>query len=512
MKTKIQFFGGVAGDLTGSCYLLTVNKEKKNYKILFDAGLIQCYFKDSLERNQEILKYLKPSEIDYIVLTHSHIDHIGRLPFFVKEGFNGRVICTEGTKNLLGVMLEDSAKIQIAEAIYLNAKKAKEKKDSDNHHGRERFTKGNYDREKQRYIEDKHQKCLPLYQPLYTTLDVERAQQLVKNGGYDYHQSIRLEHNIHIKFYPSGHVMGGALVVVKIDNEPKDTYLCFTGDLGRRDGIILPPPEVVKEPIDYLILESTYGGRVHPERDEEIKKLLNLVRISSEKNKRIIIPSFALERSQEIIYLLSHYMEEGVIPTIPIYLDSPLGSRITEIFSAGWSDGMFADQASMKINPFNPKENPNFHLITEQEESDALIAKTGNYIVIAGSGMCDAGRVRGHLRANLEKPDTMVFLVGYMAEGSLGRKLKDKEKIIRMNKKEINVRADIVSFDSFSAHADGTFLVDYTKEVSQNQLYNKIFIVHGEEKTANDLKEDLEKVFPKVKIKIPKINEEEIIE
>ncbi|MFZ4648412.1 MAG: MBL fold metallo-hydrolase [Patescibacteria group bacterium] len=507
MKARIQFLGGVAGDLTGSCYYLTVSEGKKCIRILFDSGLIQCSFNDSLDKNQEILNHLNLAEIDYIVLTHSHIDHIGRLPLFVKNGFKGRIICTIGTKSLLGVMLEDSAKIQMAEASYLNAKAAKDKNPVNSRKGNTRncLTRGNYDRVKRKGAEQKCKKCLPLY----TTADAEEAQKLVKNGGYEYHQWTRLAHNLHLKFYPSGHVMGGAIAVVKIDNKPKAMYMCFSGDLGRRDGIILPPPEIVTEAIDYLVIESTYGGQTHPERDQEIEKLLNLIKLSHEKNKRIIIPSFALERSQEIIYLLSYYMAEGIIPKIPIYLDSPLGAKITEIFSAGWTQGMFSDQAKLKFNPFCPEENPYFNLVVTPKESEALIAKSGNYIVIAGSGMCDAGRVRGHLRSNLAKSDTMVFLVGYMAERSLGRRLKDG-KTIKMNGQEIKVQAEILIFDSFSAHADGKFLVDYAKEVSTSNIFKRIFIVHGEGEGAKKLKIDLENIFSKstTKINIPKIYED----
>ncbi|MCX6795174.1 MAG: MBL fold metallo-hydrolase [Candidatus Falkowbacteria bacterium] len=514
MKTKMQFFGGLAGELTGSCYVLSVIDGKRSFKIMVDAGLIQCNFKESLSRNQEILKQFDPKDIDFILLTHAHIDHVGRLPLFTKNGFKGRVICTTGTERLIGVMLEDSAKIQMAEANYSNAKAAKDEKDSKNKRGNSRssLSLGNYDRKKQ----GAQKKSSEKYLPLYTTSDAEMAQSLVKNAGYDYHEWIKLAHNIHVKFYPSGHVMGGAIAVVRLSSRPKPEYICFSGDLGRKDGIILPPPEVVQEPINHLILESTYGGRAHPGRDQETQKLLDLIKISQKKGKRILIPSFALERTQEIIYLLSYYMAQKEIDPIPIYLDSPLGSKITAIFSAGWDAGMFADQSRLGFNPFSPQENKYFHLITEALESDELIKKTGNYIVIAGSGMCDAGRIRGHLRANLGDKNTMVFLVGYMAEGSLGRRLKE-HSVVKMNRQEIKVAAEIISFDSFSAHADGPFLVDYAKELSQNHPDSpnlNIFIVHGEKESAKALKADLEKLFPKNchNIRIPGINEETIIQ
>lgn len=519
-KVRIRFLGGVADDpnnnLTGSCSLLQVEQGKKRTSILIDSGLIQCGFNDSLEKNQAILKQLKPDSLDYIILTHAHIDHIGRLPLFVRHGFQGRIICTEGSRSLLNVMLEDSAKIQMLEAGYLSAKALKE---LDNHSGkngtRDRLTRGNFDRIQRK---TKNQKVKARCLPLYTQKDVEATDELIKNGGYEYYNWLKLAHGISIKFYPSGHVMGGAIVVFRIDSKPKDIYLCFSGDLGRRDGIILPPPEVVDEEIDHLILESTYGGKSHPPRDEEINKILNLIKKAAKNKQRVIIPSFALERSQEIIYLLSYYMEQGEIPRVPIYLDSPLASRITSVFANGWDQGMFSDQNRLGFNPFNPFKNPYFGIITGQEESDALIAQPGSYIVIAGSGMCDAGRVRGHLRANLDKTDTIVCLVGYMAENSLGRRLKDGAPTVKMNSQEIIVKAEIVSFDSFSAHADGLFLADYAQAVlaKNPDVYKQIFLVHGEKNSAYDLKTYLEENLPKrlkekTRINVPKINQEETL-
>lgn len=513
MKASIKFLGGVADNLTGSCTMLIVSEGKKTSRILIDAGLVQGGFKDSIDRNKEILKQIKPSQIDYIVLTHSHIDHIGRLPLFSKHGFKGRVICTTGTSDLLKPMLEDSAKIQMAEAAYLTKKLAKAEKELEPKKTKTRDSKtlGKYDDARQKEL---NQKPKTQVDPLYDSFDVTALQGLIKNDGYDYHHWIRLTHTISVKFYPSGHVMGGAIVVLRIKDRPKDTYFCFSGDLGRKDGIILPPPEVVLEPIDYLFLESTYGGKTHPDRDQEINKLLDLIRISVLKKRRIIIPSFALERSQEIIYLLSYYMYQELIPEISIFLDSPLGSKITAAFASAWDNKMFSDQDRLDFNPFDPRKNKFFNTIYLQEASDAIIASPHNYIVIAGSGMCDAGRIRGHLKANLDKPNTTVCLVGYMAENSLGRKLKDGLPVVKMNDKEIEVKAEIISFDSFSAHADQPFLVEYAKAIlAKNKRFPKtVFLVHGEGLGVSELKTALEsKIAKNVEVKIPKLNEEYIV-
>lgn len=525
MKAKVNFLGGVAGSLTGSCYLLTVTEGKKTFKILIDAGLVQCGFKDSIKTNQEILKQLKPSQVDYIILTHSHIDHIGRLPLFIKNGFTGEIICTKGTRNLLRPMLEDSAKIQMVEAAYLNKKSLKMDERGEvklSFQKRNRESKRKKGRKNENYFENLysseniksslHRKDKKYIEPLYSHKDVSDVGKFI-NNGYDYHRWIKLSKFISVKFYHSGHVMGGAVVVLRLSAKPKDVYLCFSGDLGRQDGIILPPPEITNEPVDFLFLESTYGGRTHPNRDQEIEKLLDLIRESSEEKKRVIIPSFALERSQEIVYLLSYYMDQGVIPNIPIYLDSPLGSKITESFAEAWYLKMFSDQDKVKFNPFDPKSNPYFDIISEQKESDALIASSDSYIVIAGSGMCDAGRVRGHLRANLDKQDTIVCLVGYMAQNSLGRNLKEGLPV-KMNGEEIKVKAKVISFDSFSAHADEPFLIDYATDVlSKDKTRTKtVFLVHGDESAAVNLQNSLMKALPEENlVKIPKLNSEEII-
>lgn len=512
MEITLKFLGGVAGKLTGSCYLLTITIGKKIIRIIIDAGLIQGDFKKTLEQNKEILKYVNPASVDFICLTHSHIDHIGRLPFFVKNGFKGKIIYTGDTLNLLEVMLKDSAKIQKNETDYLKKKELKNEENSnlkkDNPHCRStKGSRGSKDRFKKAPEEKKPQN----FDPLYTIDDVEDTMRLVSKNGFDYDEWIKLTDHIKLKLYPSGHVVGGAIIVLKATDKTETKTFCFTGDLGRKDGIILPPPKIVKEPIDYLVTESTYGGKIHPERDQETKKLLELIKKSTRKHNKVIIPSFALERSQEIIYLLSYHMKQKDIPKIQIYLDSPLALKITEVFAKGWRAGMFSDQGKLGFNPFDPNENENFKLISERKESDDLVSCPMNYIVIAGSGMCDAGRVRAYLRNNLSKTNTTVFLVGYMSEKSLGGRLKRGDKIIKMNGEEIEVKAKIVSFNSFSAHADGAFIVEYIQEVLQKNPHHKIkkiFIVHGEEKSAGDLKIDLEKIIPRRKIVIPGINDE----
>jgi metallo-beta-lactamase family protein len=386
-------------------------------------------------------------------------------------------------------MLEDNARIQLHEAAY---RKKKARQVAKNEVPAERRWLGNYDRLRKKGRS--RGKLDPLTEPLYTLGHVKSTCELIKVGGFEYKRWIRLTKDVELKFYPSGHVLGGAICVIRIATNNGFKHLGFSGDLGRADGIILPPPGKIEEPIDHWFTESTYGGKKHPERSEDIDRLLTVIREAAKAKGKVIIPSFALERTQEIVYLLSKHMADGDIPKIPIYLDSPMASRITEVFSRSWhSPGLFKGQDELDFNPFCPTENRMLRPVSGQEESTELMESYGPYIVIAGSGMCDAGRVRGHLRRNLPKSETTICLVGYMTEGSLGRKLKDGWLMVRMNGEDVAVKAKVVVFESFSAHADSPFLNSYAKEVlekSEGGLKN-IFIVHGESKGAMDLKVEL---------------------
>jgi metallo-beta-lactamase family protein len=501
IQVSYKFLGGLAdGDnLTGSCTLVRIIRGKKEVLFLVDAGLLQCDFRKSIEKNRKILDQLDMSKVDFIILTHSHIDHVGRLPLLVKAGFRGRIICTQPTADLLRVMLEDSAKIQASEAKYLKAKEGKQERKNGH---KQKDSSG---RKKSKACEIK---------PLYSLEDVEEALAYVKNGGFEYKKPIKLMTGVSLKFYASGHVLGGAVCVIQI-MRPKSTkhfVLGFSGDLGREDGIILPPPDKIPEAINFWMIESTYGGKVHPGREEEIERLLALTTEAVEQKKRVIIPSFSLERTQEIIYLLSYYMQIGRIPPIPIHLDSPMALRISEVYAANWNSPMFKDQDKLRFNPFSIG-NPYLNIVGDQVASGELSKSPGPYIVIAGAGMCDAGRVRNHLRENLGSDKTIVCLVGYMAKDSLGRKMQEGLPIVKMNGVEILVKAKIVSFSSFSAHADSTHLVSYTKSALTTDPYapKKVFIVHGEEASGLALKEKLVGALPTgdwmKNIIIPSVNE-----
>jgi metallo-beta-lactamase family protein len=496
MKIQIsyKFLGGVADgeNLTGSCTLVKIRRGKKQIIFMIDAGLLQCDFRKSIEKNKKILDQVNLSLVDCIIITHPHIDHIGRLPLLVKAGFRGEILCMEPTVDLMRVMLEDTVKILVSEAKYLQGKEERQEK-------KERKKKPGKRHRPKKKPNGWSKSSNNGIKPLYTMEDVEKTLAFIKNGGFEYKKPIKLSTGINLKFYPSGHVLGGAVCVIKIlrSKNVKPIYLGFSGDLGREDGIILPPPAAIREPINYWLIESTYGGKKHPDREQEIKILLGVVTDAVKNNKKVIIPSFALERTQEIVFLLSYYMQEKDIPEIPIYLDSPMALRISEIYGSYWDSKMFKNQAKLLFNPFE-LGNPYLRPIADHLASADLSKSPGPYIVIAGSGMCDAGRVRNHLRENLGNPNAVVCLIGYMAKGSLGRKLQEGLPIVKMNGREIDVNAQIINFSSYSAHADSPHLVSYTKSaIAKTQpAPKKIFIVHGEEAGGIALKNELREVLP----------------
>ncbi len=490
---KIQFLGGVATEkigLTGSCTLVTVMQGDRTTKTLIDVGLVQCGSQYFFQKNLEILQTVNPKNIDVVILTHAHIDHVGRLPILIKRGFKGRIFCTNPTADLIEIMLNDTAKIMAIDSRNINRKIRKNPLRS------KKPSRSNYRKLHNRELR-KRCKSAGRVEALYDANDVKEVLELVKYRGCGYHIWMQLDRNIFLKLYQSGHVLGGAICVIKVkETGAKDIYLGFSGDIGREDGIILPPPEIVEEPLNCWVTESTYGGKIHPLREDEVNKLIHLVKEAIAAKGVIIIPSFALERAQEILYLLSHYIEIGEIPKVTIYLDAPMATKITDIFSAHWDKGMFSDQHMLGFNPFDIKQNQWFKIISKQDDSKALVGSPGPYIVIAGSGACDAGRVREHLRVGLEKENTFVFLVGYMFANSLGRKLKENATFVRINNKEIKVKSRIVAFDAFSAHADGQWLVSYTKQIinrfdESGGLKQYIFINHGENKNATLLKDDI---------------------
>jgi len=445
----IQFFGACK-TVTGSQHLITAGKSK----ILLECGFYQGRRQDMEEMNRNFP--YNPADIDAVILSHAHIDHCGNLPNLVRQGFKGKIFCTHATKSLVAVMLEDSANIQLHDIKYLNKKTGKN------------------------------------LEPIYEPDDVGPTLDLLQ--GCDYNEAIQIAPGINAHFKDAGHVLGSALVTLEIEDESgRDTStphqsasvkIGFTGDLGRKFLPILRDPEQITG-IDYLISESTYGDRLHEGAATSYKSLADAINTTYDRGGKIIIPSFALERAQELLYIIHELINTKKIPPLFVYVDSPLTVKISEIFS-NYSN--LVDKET-KETFLSKNKNPfiftTLRMIETVADSKKLNQIKDACIIISASGMCEFGRIRHHLKNNLGDARNTVIIVGFMAENTLGRRLLEGEKQVNILDEKINVKADIVVLNSLSAHADQNDLADFIEKASP---LKKLFLVHGEEKAINTLK------------------------
>lgn len=450
---KISFFGA-AKMVTGSNYLVEVN----NYKILIDCGMFQG--NEAIEKmNYDKFPY-DPSDIDFLLLTHAHIDHSGRIPKLVKEGFKGRIIATNPTYELCQIMLLDSAKIQESDVKWENKK-------------RERAGK-------------------PLLQPLYTTEDANHSLKYFEPYFLD--QMIKLNDNVKLRFKDAGHILGSAIIEVWLTENDETTKIVFSGDLGVKGRLIINDPEYIDE-ADYLVVESTYGDRLHPSQVEGTKELLDIINKTAERGGTTLIPSFAVGRTQELIYELNKHYEDPNTPEylkIPVYVDSPMAVKATKVFERNASS--FNEEATNKIlSGDNPFEFKNLRYIETQEESMLLNKYDFPKVIISSSGMANAGRIRHHLKHNLWNEKNSLVFVGYQAEGTLGRLLRDGKKRIKLLGEDINVKLEVHDVNGFSGHADMAGLLKWIDSFKKKPA--KIFIVHGEDSSANNLAHEIEARF-----------------
>lgn len=532
MRISVIFWGGTVGDglddnLTKSCTMIQIKDGKEKSSVLVDCGLWQGKKEAFVKRNKDFL--FKPSEIDSVVLTHAHIDHCGRIPILYKEGFGqkngrGRIFSTFQTRELSEMMLLDAAKINKIEVEKAKRRSKKEKKSLSGRKWKKSLQKRLMEMSPEKvdeYLADirnmRHNKKPDGWEvSLFRTLEVKKSMELFKCHDYETN-FFKIAKNMYAKFYPSGHILGGAICVIRIDKEKdRPIYIAFSGDLGRRDGIILPAPRLIKEPLDYWVTESTYGAINHPSRSDEIERFLDIVRDCNKKKSKLLIPSFAMERTQEVLYLLSYYMEKEEIPKVPIYLDSPLALKVTEVYSDNWDSPMFKDQDRLSFNPFDLEENNYFKTVDSHLQSNWLARQNGPAIIIAGSGMADAGRIRNHLKTGLPDSKNIICIIGYVVPNTPGRKIVDREPEIVMDGKAIINRARVEKFGSFSAHADQKYLGHYTGEVLRKSPNLKtVFINHGGETNGKGLREKLLSKLPytwEKKIIIPKAGEEFVLE
>ena len=439
MNPTLTFLGGAGGTVTGSKHLL----ENGESRVLLDCGLFQG-LKELRQRNWAAPP-VDPRTLGAVILSHAHIDHSGYLPRLCRDGFTGPVYCTPGTSDLLQVMLPDAAHLQEEEAAFAN-----------------------------RHRTSKHDPALPLY----TIADAERALGQVKR--VDFGRPFTATRGVEARFTPSGHILGAGLVTCEIGGR----RLVFSGDLGRYDVPIMVDPEPVAE-ADVLLVESTYGNRVHPP-DDPADRLTAAVRRAVEQKGWLLIPAFAVGRSQEILYDLRELEKRGVIPSLPVFLDSPMGIQATTIYAAHTEehDPVLARLVAGGTAPFAPKR---FALSRSVEDSKRLNDTAGPGIIVAGSGMATGGRILHHLKRLLPDPKTTVLFVGYQAAGTRGRLLKDGAAEIRMLGMMVPVNATIMVSDAYSAHADREEILRWLGGFRRPP--GMTYVVHGEAGAAEALRD-----------------------
>jgi len=453
IKMKIHFLGA-AQVVTGSNMLL----ETENRKILLDCGMFQG------NRQLNSLNYkefpFNPEEVEMLILSHAHIDHSGRIPSLIKKGFKKKIYCTKATYDLCSIMLPDSGYVQETENEWENRKRKRAGK--------------------------------PLREPLYTA--AEATDSLKYFSPVLYNQKITIDDNLTIRFQDAGHILGSSIVEMWIKEKGETIKLVFTGDLGRKNKPIIRNPSIIEE-ADYLIMESTYGNRKHASLDNEASQLIPIMIETKKKGGNVIIPSFAVQRAQDIIYELNQYYDQIVSTKdnsyldIPVYVDSPLTISATEIFRRN-PDCFDKETLELIQNGYNPLDFKNLHFTRTAKESKQLNISSESKVIISASGMCTAGRIKHHLKHNLWRKESSVVFVGYQAEGTLGRRIKDGAKKVKIFGEDVKVNAQIHVLEGFSGHADKDELIEWLKNFKKKP--QKVFLVHGEKDSLNALQDAIQ--------------------
>ena len=452
---KIQFCGASDG-VTGSCHLIRTEK----HQILLDCGQFQGG-KVEEQKNFEEFPF-DPTEIDCMILSHAHIDHCGRIPLLVKRGFKGDIYCTDATADLLEVMLKDSGYIHEKEAEWKNKKNQRA--------GR------------------------PLVEPLYTFNDAMDSLKYVKPVLYD--QLIEINEDMKIVFNDAGHILGSAITEIWVSEGEEVSKIVFTGDLGVMERPILRNPVKIKK-ADYVIMETTYGNRLHPSNSLNVKELMDIIRKTAKRGGTTVIPSFAVGRTQELIYELNRVYDSDSeyrkdFEDLMVYIDSPMATTATEVFKRNAQ--VFDEETKEFITRGdNPLDFKNLQFTRSSQESMMLNANNKPKVIISASGMCEAGRIRHHLKHNLWDARNSIIFVGYQAEGTLGRMLVEGAKEITLFNEKVECKAEIHNLEGFSGHADRDGLIDWLKGLEKQP--KQIFLVHGEmdakEEFAKTVKEEV---------------------
>ncbi|MEG0291920.1 MAG: MBL fold metallo-hydrolase [Anaerovoracaceae bacterium] len=452
---KIKFCGAATG-VTGSCHLITSG----THKVLLDCGQFQGG-KAQEEQNFENFPF-DPSEIDCVVLSHAHIDHCGRIPLLVKRGFRGEIYCTDATADLLEIMLKDSGYIHEKEAEWKNKKNLRAGK--------------------------------PLIEPLYTFNDAVESLKYIKPVLYD--QLIDINEKMHIVFNDAGHILGSAITELWVEEEGKTSKIVFSGDIGVKGRPILRDPTIIKS-ADVVIMETTYGNRLHPEEGNGIEDLIKIIVKTAKRGGTIVIPSFAVGRTQELIYELNKFYDENnkyhrELDGLKVYIDSPMATNATEVFKKNAQ--VFDEEAkNFLMRGDNPLDFVGLKFTKTTAESQMLNVDKSPKIIISASGMCEAGRIRHHLKHNLWDRKSSIVFVGYQAEGTLGKRLVEGQKDVTLFGESIHVNAEIHNLEGFSGHADKDGLINWISGFIKKP--KQVFLVHGEleskEVFARTIKEQL---------------------
>jgi metallo-beta-lactamase family protein len=439
-------FVGAARTVTGSLHLF----EYKKQKFLLECGMYQGH-REEAERINSTFPF-RPKDIKAVILSHAHIDHSGNLPNLVRRGFTGSIFCTSATKDIASLLLLDSAKIQQYDFEYLNKKRA--------------------------------EKGLLPKEPLYTMADAENT--LKQLAAVEYNQTFEPIPGVRITLLDAGHILGSSVILIEAEGK----RILFSGDLGRKGMPIIKDPVKVED-IDFMILESTYGGRQHDSFEDMQGELRGLIEEGKKKHSKIIIPAFAVERTQLLVTMLKNLYDEGVLKDIPVYIDSPLASNVTDVFR---KHPECFDKETFKIftegDPFN---FPNLHYVADTDESKSLNDKSGPMIIMSASGMCEGGRVTHHLIHTIGNENNMIILTGFQARGTLGRKILERASKIYIFNDEFDLRAKTHFIGGLSAHADGDDLLQYVKDCGDGRL-KKVYLVHGEIEEAQALQQKIKEL------------------
>ncbi len=447
---KIEFVGG-ARTVTGSSYILTTDR----CTIMIDCGMFQG---NAALRDRNALGLIyAPKKIDALLLTHAHIDHSGLIPKLVKEGFENKIFATSATVDLCAIMLPDSAHIQESDAEWRTRKQRKRGE--------------------------------PGVEPLYTMADAEKAVQFFVPVRYD--DLVDIAPGVRARFRDDGHILGSAFIELMVEDGGTTRTIVFSGDIGSSDQAIIRDPDL-PDNADVLFIESTYGDRLHKSKKDTYEEFKNIILESHNRKGNIIIPSFAVERTQEIIYTLGKLFAAGDIPRIPVYIDSPLAINATEVFLR--NTAYFDDEMKQLLaSGVNPLEFPNLTFVRTTEESIALNKDAKGSIIISASGMCTAGRIKFHLANNLYRPESSVIFVGFQAEGTLGRMLVDGATRVKIYGEDVVVKSRIYTLGGFSGHADRDGLLAWMSRIKNEKL--TVFVIHGEERSSLALADSIKERF-----------------